>query len=129
VASRVEDLDVAAARATAAVAADAPSQLAVLGALAALSAALGTNGVARGLVDDARAARHAAFSAFHERRIESASTREEIAAAYDEAIAFTRGAIGDGDEVRVLADNKARALATTRPPRPFFARFLEKQDR
>jgi hypothetical protein len=124
-------LDAAASAALSVVEKDATSQLAVLSALAALAAALPDDGVLRGLVLQSHAERQAAFVAFHERRLAalSSASTAEIAAAFDEAIAFTVGVVGDGDAAAVLRRRKARALAGDGPPRPFFARFLEHQRR
>lgn len=124
-------LDAAASAALSVVGKDATSQLAVLAALAALASALPDDGVLRGLVTQSLAERQAAFVAFHERRLSalSSASAAEIAAAFDEAIAFTVGVVGDGDAAAVLRSRKARALAGDGPPRPFFARFLEHQRR
>lgn len=122
-------LDAAVSAALSVVGKDATSQLAVLSALSALSAALPEDGVLRGLVDVTRAERQAAFVAFHERQLAAAASTTAVAAAFDEAIAFTVGVVGDGGDAAALRARKTRALAGDGPPRPFFARFLEHQRR
>jgi hypothetical protein len=124
-------LDAAVSAALSVVGPEASSQLAVLSALTALAAALPDDGVLRGLVERSHAERQAAFVAFHERRLAALSSASvaEIAAAFDEAIAFTVGVVGEGDAAAALRMRKARALAGDGPPRPFFARFLEHQRR
>jgi hypothetical protein len=129
----IDRLDAAVSAALSVVGKDATSQLAVLSALSALSAALPEDGVLRGLVDGSHAERQAAFVAFHERQLAAAtsgtSSPDAIAATFDEAIGFTIGVDGDGDAAAALRSRKARALAGDGPPRPFFARFLEHQRR
>jgi hypothetical protein len=126
-------LDAAAAAALSAVGKDATSQLAVLRALEELSAALPAEGIMRGLVDVSRHERQVAFVAFHERQLTAvtftATPPAAIAAAFDEAIAFTVGVDGEGESTAALRARRVRVLAGDDPPRPFFARFLEHQRR
>jgi hypothetical protein len=124
-------LDAAASAALSVVGTDATSQLAVLRALEHLSAALPAGGLVRGLVDVSRRERQVAFVEFHERQLAAAAATDPtgVAAAFDEAIAFTIGVDGEGDGADALRIRKARALAGDGPPRPFFARFLEHQRR
>ena len=122
-------LDAAASAALSVVGKDATSQLAVLRTLQDLSSALPAEGIMRGLVDGSRHERLVAFVTFHERQLaamaSTATPSAVIAAAFDEAIAFTIGVEGEGDGAAALRDRKARALAGDELPRPFFARFLE----
>jgi len=128
----ISRLDAAASAALSVVGKDATSQLAALTALERLSAALPGDGVLRGLVDGSRHERQAAFVAFHERQLaavtSTATDPTVIAAAFDEAIAFSVGVAGEG-EAAALRARRARALAGEVVPRPFFARFLEHQRR
>lgn len=139
----VGSADRAASEALAVVGKDATSQLAALSALQRLAGALPADGVARGLVEGSLRERQAAFSAFHERRLASADGAD-LTAALHEAIAFTVGVAGDGSEAAALRQRLASvgapgspsptptpptAALPDGPPRPFFARFLERQER
>jgi hypothetical protein len=118
---------------------DATSQLAALSALQRLAGALPPDGVARGLVEGSLRERQAAFSAFHERRLASSNGGDDLTAALHEAIAFTVGVAGDGVEAAALRHRLAApGSPTPTPPTatlpdgptgPFFARFLERQER
>ncbi len=127
--------DVAAAAAVAAISADVKSQHAALNALQALGATLPPAGVLHGLWAAYVHERQAALVAFHERRIAAAvagGDYGDVDAAYDDAIAFAKGVGADDDEVARLRERKAlgaTAPATQALPRPFFARFLEQQER
>jgi hypothetical protein len=133
----VGSADRAASKALAVVGKDATSQLAALSALQRLAAALPADGIARGLVERSLGERQAAFTAFHERRLAAADGTDNLAEALHEAIAFTVGLAGDGIEAAALRHRLAAVGAPGSPsptppdglPRPFFARFLERQER
>lgn len=128
--------DVAAAAAVARIGADVVSQRSALLALQALGATLPKDGVLRGMWAAYLAERQAALVAFHERRIAAAVDDDARAAAYDDAIAFAAAIGAPDDELARLRSAKTNPTATAfstsehdAAPRPFFARFLERQDR
>jgi hypothetical protein len=140
----VGSADRAASEALAIVGKDATSQLAALSALQRLADALPADGVARGLVEGSLRERQGAFSAFHERRLTAAAGTDDLSAALHEAIAFTVGVAGDGLEAAALRHRLASVGSPGSPsptappssspsssdqPLPFFARFLERQER
>lgn len=107
-------------------------QLRVLDALQALVAACDDEGLVRGVIAQFLAERQAAFVAFHERVLrneDGALDEVRFAAAWDEAIDFTVGVFGEGEEAMAMRRRKQESLAAGRPPVPFFARFLEGQQR
>jgi len=108
-------LDLEVNKALAAVTSSAPSQLRVLRALDALADACVEGGVVRGLLVEFATARRQAFVAFHERRVAAGLD----ASAVEDAAEFARGV---GADV-VSAPPKPTVS------RPFFARFLEQQER
>lgn len=131
---RFDVVDRAAAAALAAVDGTAKAQLAVLAALSDVADASPDDGVVQNLVVQFREARRAAFVRFHERTLKDDAhvlDADALAAAYDEAIAFTVGVAGDGEEAAALRRQKAVAVAAVDrgPPVPFFARFLDGQRR
>ena len=108
------------------------TQLRVLQTLQALVDACDDQGLVQGVTMRFLAERQAAFVAFHERvlRNEDGALDEfHFAAAWDEAIAFTVGVFGEGEEAVAMRRRKQESLASGRPPVPFFARFLEGQQR
>ena len=115
--------DRSAAQALSAVDETAASQLRALQALQAVVDAAADDGLIASLIQRFREERRQAFVAFHERALEAAVGER----AYDEAIAFTIGLVGDGPEAAAL--RKRKQEASSGPARPFFARFLEHQKR
>lgn len=112
-------LDLEVNKALAAVTSSAPSQLRVVHALAALADACAADGVLRGLVVEFATSRREAFVAFHERRVAAGID----ASAVQDAAEFARGV---GAEVVIEAVTMSTKQAESRP---FFARFLEQQER
>ena len=107
-------------------------QLRVLQALQSLVDASDDEGLLQGVIAQFHAERQAAFVDFHERRLrndDAGLDADGFAAAWDEAIAFTVGVFGDGEEAAAMRRRKQESLAAGRPPVPFFARFLEGQQR
>jgi len=129
----LRDADRAAAQALAEVNASARSQLRVLSLLQAVVEATPDDGVLRGLAAQFREDRRAAFVRFHERILRNERgdlDGRALEDAFDEAIAFTVGVEGDGEEAAALRKAKAEAVvAPSKQPVPFFARFLEGQRR
>ncbi len=124
--------DRAAAHALAQVDETAATQLRALAALQSVVDGADDDGLVRALVARFREERLAAFVRSHERAVGNAHGElwgATLERAFDEAIAFTVGVVGDGPEAAVLRERKARALSTGRAVRPFFARFLEHQKR
>ncbi|MDP2344927.1 MAG: hypothetical protein Q8O67_28535 [Deltaproteobacteria bacterium] len=110
----------------------ATTQLRVLATLQAVVDVAAADGLVRDLVVRFREDRLAAFVRFHERTLDNGAGDlwgPSLERAWDEAIAFTIGVAGDGVEAEGLRQRKQRALSSGKPPRPFFARFLEQQKR